>query len=172
MKPQSNMNDKILFEEKQRFTQWWLLILLGGINGFFFFGIFKQLILGVPFGNRPMNTLGLIFLSIVFILFFVAFLLARLETIIKNDGIYVRYFPFHLTYRLYNWESIRNIYVKKYSPFWEYGGWGIKYGVKGKVYNTSGNMGLKLEFTNNDTLLIGTHKAIELEELLENRKKK
>ena len=40
----------------------------------------------------------------------------------------------------------------------DYGGWGIRYGRKGKgkAYSVSGNSGVLLTFNNNKTILIGS----------------
>ena len=92
------------------------------------------------------------------------FLNLRLETFIKNDGIHVRFFPFHIKFKHYPWESISRSYVREYSPLMEYGGWGLRMGLfgKGTAFNVSGSMGLQLEFTNSKKLLIGTNKPEEL----------
>lgn len=41
----------------------------------------------------------------------------------------------------------------------DYGGWGIRYGRKGKAFNVFGSRGLQLEFTNGKRLLIGSQKT-------------
>ena len=94
----------------------------------------------------------------------------NLITIVKPDGIYVRFFPFHLSFRRYTWDMISKVYVRHYSPIGEYGGWGIRLGLFGKckAYNVSGNKGLQIEFTNNKKLLIGTKKPDELATVLTN----
>ena len=96
------------------------------------------------------------------------FLLFRLETRISNEGIHVRFFPFHLTYRFYSWETIRLSYVRSYNAIAEYGGWGIRFGIfgKGKAFNVSGNRGLQLEFMDGRKLLIGTNRPEELDKVL------
>ncbi len=44
----------------------------------------------------------------------------------------------------------------------EYGGWGIRYGMKGMAYNVSGNRGVQLEFETGKRLLIGSQRPEEL----------
>ncbi|WP_310480661.1 hypothetical protein [Riemerella anatipestifer] len=92
----------------------------------------------------------------------------RLDTTIKKDGIYVRFFPFHLKFKYYSWDSLTKSYVRQYSPLTEYGGWGLSLGLfgKGAAFNVSGDKGLQLEFSNNTKLLIGTNKPDELTETL------
>jgi uncharacterized membrane protein len=78
------MDDEILFTEKQRFKQWWLWIILIGINVLFLFGVFKQVIVGQQFGNKPMSNSGLIITALLTMLFTLLFLNFQLETKIKK----------------------------------------------------------------------------------------
>lgn len=162
------MENEVLFTERQRFKQWWLWLILLGVNGLFLFEVFKQVIGGQQFGDKPMSNAGLlmttgltIFLSILFVNF-------RLDTVIKKDGIYIRFFPFHLKFKHYTWNSLTKSFVRQYSPLTEYGGWGLRLGLfgKGTAFNVSGDKGLQLEFTDNKKLLIGTSKSDELTETL------
>ncbi|MBD3750674.1 MAG: hypothetical protein IE931_14395 [Sphingobacteriales bacterium] len=162
------MDNEILFLERQKFKQWWLWLIFIGINRLFSFGIFKQVIGGQQFGDKPMSNVGLIVttaLTIVLTLLFVNF---RLDTIIRKDGIYVRFFPFHFKFKHYSWDSLTKSFVRQYSPLTEYGGWGLRLGLfgKGTAYNVSGDKGLQLEFTDKKKLLIGTNKPDELTETL------
>lgn len=163
------MNEEILFRETQKFRQWWLWLILIGINGLFLFGVFRQVIGGEKFGDKPMSDTGLIMATIFTIILTLLFTSFRLETIIKNDGIYVRFFPLHLKFKHYNWEKLTKSYVRKYSAISEYGGWGLRFGIfgKGTAYNVSGNEGLQLEFVNKKKLLIGTNKSDELTQILQ-----
>jgi hypothetical protein len=139
-----------------------------GINGLLLFGVYKQIIGGQQFGNNPMSNTGLLITASLTILLTVLFINFRLDTIIKKDGIYVRFFPFHLKFKYYPWNKISKFYVRQYSPISEYGGWGLRFGLfgKGTAFNVSGNKGLQIEFTNNNRLLIGTNKPEELSETL------
>lgn len=104
-------------------------------------------------------------LTIALTLLFINF---RLDTTIKRNGIYVRFFPFHLKFKHYTWDSLTKSFVRQYSPLSEYGGWGLRLGLfgKGTAFNVSGDKGLQLEFTDNKKLLIGTNKPEELTETL------
>jgi len=158
------MESETLFRETQKFRQWWLWLGLISLDGVFLFGLCRQLMYGEQFGDRPMNnTLLIISVVIVFLITYL-FLSMRLETVIKRNGIYVRYFPFHLTLKYYPWNMIKRSYVREYSALLEYGGWGLRVGISGKgmAYNVSGNKGLQLEFMDNSQLMIGTKKSEEL----------
>lgn len=157
------MGEEIFFKETQRFKQWWLWLILFGVNGLFLFGVFQQVILGKQFGDKPMSDIWLIIFTIFTVLFTLLFVNFRLETIVKSDGIHIRFFPFHWKFKHYPWDILTKSYVRKYSPMLEYGGWGMRSSFgKGQAYNVSGNMGLQLEFTNGKKLLIGTQKPEEL----------
>ena len=92
----------------------------------------------------------------------------RLITRITEEGIYVRFIPFHFKEKFFPWETITASYVRTYSPLKEYGGWGIKYGFNGQglVYNVAGNVGLQLQFKEGEAILIGTQKGEEIEQVL------
>jgi hypothetical protein len=162
------MDNKILFTERQKFNQWWIWLILLAINGFFILGVFKQLVIGQQFGDKPMNNTELLIIAGLTFMLSILFLNFRLETQIKKDGIYVRFFPFHIAFKHYTWDIIAKSYVRQYSAITEYGGWGLRLGLfgKGKAYNVSGDKGLQLEFTNNKKLLIGTNMAETLTETL------
>jgi hypothetical protein len=139
-----------------------------GVNGLFGFGLFKQVVGGQQFGDNPMSNTGLVITTALTTILTLCFVIFRLETIIKKDGIYVRFFPNHLTFKRYTWDKLTKSFVRQYSPIAEYGGWGVRFGVfgKGMAYNISGDKGLQLEFTDNRKLLIGTNKPEELNEVL------
>ncbi len=93
------MKKLILFSEKQKFKQWWLWVILLIVNGVILIGIFKQLITDQPFGDKPMSNLGLLLTAIPMLLITLLILNIRLNTLIKEDGIYVRFFPFHWSFK-------------------------------------------------------------------------
>lgn len=92
--------------------------------------------------------------------------LSKLETQIKKDGVYVRFYPAHRKFKYYPWSEISKAYVRQYSPLGEYGGWGLKGFSDNKALNISGKTGFQLELKNGKKLLIGTQKPEEIKELL------
>ena len=54
----------IVFKETQKFSQWWLWLILIGIGILPILGIYKQLIIGEKFGDKPMSDLGLIIFAV------------------------------------------------------------------------------------------------------------
>lgn len=162
------MKNESLFSESQRFKQWWLWLILLGVNILFMYGIYQQVILGKPFGDNPGSNGMLIstFLITVFTTVFIGVI--RLDTEIKSEGVYVRFFPVQIKFRFFPWNSITKSYIRYYNAIAEYGGWGFRIGIfgRGRAFNISGNMGLQLEFDNNKKLLIGTRNAEELQKVL------
>lgn len=162
------MENQLIFSETQRFKKWWVWLILLSLIGLYSYGVVSQVFIGRPFGQKPMSdsilllTLGLILLISILIYNI------RLDTEIRKDGVHVRFFPFHLRYRFYSWDSIRHVQVRKYNAIIEYGGWGFRLGLlgKGKALSISGDQGLQLEFNDDKKLLIGTKKPKELEEAI------
>ena len=119
--------------------------------------------------TAPPQTNAAVYVSFgIGILLPVLFWQMRLITRITEEGIYVRFIPFHFKEKFFPWETITASYVRTYSPLKEYGGWGIKYGFNGQglVYNVAGNVGLQLQFKEGEAILIGTQKGEEIEQVL------
>jgi len=163
----NELND-ILFSEKQKFKQWWIWFILVGINGVLLYTTYRQIILGIPIGENPMSNMGLILTTIFSLLISVLFVNFRLETQIKKEGIYVRFFPFHIKFKYFAWNEIEKLFIRRYKPLMEYGGWGVRGIGKSRAFNVSGNMGLQLEMKGGKKLLIGTNKTEELVNVLHN----
>ncbi|MDR2085434.1 MAG: hypothetical protein LBP67_10625 [Bacteroidales bacterium] len=161
--------EKILFEEKQYFRQWWLILLFVLIVGIFLYGIVKQVILGIPFGNNPMHNYGLILVTTIMIIVCLAIFFMNLETKITNIGIYVKFSPLVLNYKFFSWNDVAKWEIIKYHPVRDYGGWGIRGTKKNRVYNVFGKYGLYLIFKNGDTMLVGTNEPDKLKKQLETK---
>jgi hypothetical protein len=156
------METAILFSEKQRFNQWWLwaIILVACVMPvwqFYWTIIENQVVL-----SDPTEYIGLMIMALILILF----LCNRLDTEIRQDGIYIRFIPFICKQRVYPWESIEKIYTRRYHPIGEFGGWGIRGFGKNRALNVSGNQGLQIVFKDGRRLLIGTRKPDEIKSVL------
>jgi hypothetical protein len=88
---------------------------------------------------------------------------ARLETEVRQDGLYIRYVPFHRHFKRFEARDLSQYHACTYRPILEYGGWGIRCGWRGRAYNVSGNRGVQLVFQNGRQVLIGSSKPSELE---------
>ena len=156
----------MLFYEKQRFTQFWIWIILLGTDALFLFGFFKQIIFGQPFGDKPAPDIVLILVLLLIAGITLSFAMTKLETVIEKDSIRVRFFPYQASFRKYPWSTIKKAYTRKYNPLGEYGGWGLRGFGKNRAMNVSGNQGLQLVMEDEKKLLIGTRKPEEIEEVL------
>ena len=154
--------DKLLFHEIQHFTQKALWITLIGIT---------TLLVGATIYNWKANfNDNWVFVGSIalMILILVAFKFIRLETKIYTDKIEAQFIPMHTKPKVFYFKDIKTMEVVKYNAILDYGGWGIRYGMrnKGKAYNVAGNIGLKLTELNGNNLLIGTQKESELKAAL------
>lgn len=160
----------INFSETQRFKVWWVWGILLAINLLFIYAIVQQLIAGKPFGTKPAPHAVLILVESVMLILFIFFIALKLTTRINTEGIYYRFYPFHFKEKFIAWNSLSDAYMREYNSFYEYGGWGIRYGSPktGQAINTttSCNKGLQLQFANGRRLLIGTQKPDELESVI------
>jgi hypothetical protein len=148
---------KIVFTEVQKFTQWWLWILLIGIGILPIVGMYKQFVLGETFGDNPMSDLGLIIFCAVVFGLIAMFWLLRLKTEIDQNEIRINFFPF-LSKKV-PWNDIKSADIVNYG----FVGYGIRFGsTYGTVYNTNGNTGLAIELRNGKKFVIGTQKEHEL----------
>lgn len=159
--------EKILFKEEQRFTQWWLwLILIASVLAVlipFVWGIYSQTVLDEPFGDQPMSTEGLvitgIFSVLLIVFIFLVVIRAKLKTKITNVGVFICYPPFVKKWKKFIPEEIEKYQIRTFKANREYGGYGMKKRRKtGQAYIISGNIGLQLYFKNGKKLLIGTQK--------------
>lgn len=156
------------FSEKQRFTQWWIWLIIIAINLLLVYIIINVII---DVGEKSFHLADLIGLAVVFFsLILVNYLLSgtSLKTEINEKEIKIKFIPFIIKDKIIKWEDLSLCYVRQYNPIGEYGGWGYRFGImgKGKAYNINGNIGLQLQFKDGKKLLIGTQKAEELKQFL------
>ena len=165
------MENDVIFQETQKFRQIWLYILVISYSIVLFIGIVRKIFWGIPFGGNFMPLWGLILLWLIFgVGFPVLLYLANLKTEVrKNDDnieLYVKFFPFHLSFHKISLENLTSIKVRTYDPIKEFKGWGIRYGDSCNAFIVSGNKGVELEFSDAKNLLIGSQKAKELAKVI------
>lgn len=155
------------FEEKQRFTQWWLwLILLAAC-------CIPSIPLLMDLEAKADQWMALLAMSILLFMVVGLLLLLQLKTKIDEVGVHYRFVPFHLKQNSILWQDIKSAQVRKYEPLKEYGGWGIKgYSKKNRAYNVKGNIGLQLVLKNGNKILLGTQKEEEIKQFLKSKKMK
>jgi hypothetical protein len=149
-----------IFCEKQKFNRLvrWLFI-LGPI-------VFILIVLSIAGKEctQPLQTIVMAAGLTITISVTVLLWISKLETEVRSDGLYVRFFPFHINFKKFAFEDISEYYAREYSPILEYGGWGIRFDMfgAGKAYNARGNKGVQLVLKNGKKLLVGSQKPQEL----------
>lgn len=144
--------NKITYSEKQRFRQWWIWILVLISPASLLWVILKQ------------GTLDIYLIALTFILGLAISLFVYttgLDTEVNENGVYIRFRPFHRKWRSFEFATIQKVEAISYNPIRDYGGWGIRYGRKGKgkAYNVSGNKGVLLTIRDGAKVLIGSRDA-------------
>ena len=99
------MESEATFREVQQFRQPWIWILLGGIA-------LLMLVLG------PISWLGLPVVGAVAGLVYSL----RLQTEGRTNGIYLRMWPLHRSFRRILWAAIERYEATRYQPLREFGG--------------------------------------------------
>lgn len=152
-----------VFEEKQRFNQWWLYMIFAWVLVVLTIGLYQN---SDGFTNFHSPELVLFFLAAIIP---IALILGmRLETRIDNEGISAKFTPFGFTKKFFSWNEIEECYVREYSPLGEYGGWGIRGLNRKKAYNVSGNLGIQIVTQEKKRFLIGTRKPEDARAVIKN----
>lgn len=167
------MHDR--FFESQRFRQTWVWVLLLAVSlpilGLFGFGLYRQVVLGRPFGDEPLSNGALITILVANVIVLGTALaliwFSRLDVAVRDRELVIRFVPFHLQPRRIALDEIAEAQARRYRPIVEYGGWGIRYGFKGMAYNVSGDEGVQLTLRNGRRILIGSQRSGELERALQ-----
>lgn len=162
-------SDAVFVEEQPlRDNRLLYIALVIGVGTIVFFGyaMYRQIVLDVPFGDRPMSDTALSFVGGFYILVgaFLLFLFFRggMVTEVRQSGLFIRYFPFHRAFRQVPLDGLRSCTARTYGPIREYGGWGIRVGIGKRAYNVSGSRGVELVYGDGKKLLIGSKKADQL----------
>lgn len=162
----------VLFREVQRFRQLWIWVIVIFLMGLSWYSFIQQIVSRIPFGTRPAPDLVVIGMWILFGLAFpLVTYMVGLITEVHGDGLYIRFIPFHRKFRTMPFEAIQTYEARTYRPLREYGGWGIRYGAKGKAYNVNGNRGVQLVLISGRQILIGSQKPEELVMAIERAKR-
>jgi len=151
-----------LYKEVQKFSQWWLWLILLAVGAIPVVGIYQQIILENEFGDHSMTDERLLVSAGLTFLMIVLFAFIRLITVINKEEIRITFFPF-VSKRI-KWENIQQVTIVDYGFV---GGWGIRWFTPyGTVYNTSGRMGLSITLKSGKQLLVGTQQPEELNKII------
>lgn len=151
-----------IFKEKQRFRQWWLIVIMAVVVCSLFLNFYHK-----TEGFTVIESkISLFFTSILTLIVVGGIFLLELRTKIDPVGITANFHPLPLFQKHFTWSQIEKVYVRKYSALTEYGGWGIRGFGESKAYNISGSYGIQIVTKQNKRFLIGTQKQEEAEKVL------
>ena len=150
---------KIYFRETQKINFWWIWMLLAILAALWLWGVTQQLFLGKPWGNHPVSNIVLVFIGFIPVAILLLIIQSRLITEVRSDGLYYKFYPFHLKFKKIHYDTIERFEPITFKAIREFGGWGIRYNYKGqKALITHGNKGIEFTFLSKKKLVIGTDK--------------
>ena len=161
----------VLFHEEQRFRQWWVWLMLLGILAFLVAFYVPHIVQnarqGAPVGQTRQDRVGFVVAMCTFVLMggtIWAFARMCLVTEVRADGLYIRFWPFHWSFRRIDLGDLFAVKAEEYSPLSEFGGWGLRWSFtgNGRAYSVSGNLCVRLRFVNDRYLVIGSARPEEL----------
>ena len=151
----------INFYESQKIKPFWITIILILFLAFWLINVILQIFFNIPLGNHPVSDTVLVIIGIIPLGFIFLLVFSKLQTNVRSDGVYFKYFPFHFKQKKIGKNEIKSYSITRYHPIKEYGGWGIRYTLgkkKGRAYNVRGNIGMRFELKNGKNILLGTEK--------------
>ena len=137
------------YREDQRFSPWWLLVLLGSIT-----------LLLLALGSFAVP--GWAIVGVIAVLLFSV----RLRTEVREDGVYVKLWPIHRSFRRIPWADIERHGPIEYNSLLRFGGWGLRITPSTAAYNVGGNSGVTIERSGQRTIVIGSERPEELSEAI------
>lgn len=103
---------KILFKEKQKFTQWWIWLILIGLGSIAVYGVVQQIFFGVEFESKPMSNIGIIIFALCVLGFIYFFWYMTLITKINDNGIKMQFVPF--VKKEIKWNELKSAKIVNY----------------------------------------------------------
>lgn len=163
--------DAIEFNEQQGLKTRWAWLGVAALNLLFIYAIVQQFVMSKPFGSKPAPGYVLILVEFFLLLLLLFLRSIKLRTRVTDTGIYYRFYPFQFKETVIEWHELKDAYIREYNSFYEYGGWGIRYGTAktGRAINTSASSsrGLQLKFNDGRLLLIGTARPDEMKIIID-----
>ena len=151
------------FHEVQPIRQWWITVLLLIPCGLTLPGLYQQLILGRPWGTRPLPNVPFILIEAALIGFVVWLHLVRLETEVRNAELVIRYRGLWPVRRIPLSEIVQARAIT-YRPLADYGGFGVRRGWDGSmVYSAWGDRGVEILLKSGKRIIVGSRRSTGLE---------
>ena len=158
------MVNHVPYREVQYFRQSWLLVFLAAEILVNIWAVVQQIVLGQPWGNNSASDgLLLVIFLLTGVILPVVVLTTHLRVEVRREGVVFQFFPMQLHERTILWRDIPSHVKVPYRPLRDFGGWGIRYGRRGKAYNVSGDQGVALFLGDGREMLFGSRDAQALE---------
>jgi hypothetical protein len=87
-------------------------------------------------------------------------LFLELQVTVQDSGVRIRMLPF--ANRTITPAQIARWEARTYRPIREYGGWGVRFGPRGRAYNVSGTRGVEITLDSGKRVLIGSQRSDDL----------
>lgn len=167
----SEKTDALYREVQSLWRHWpWLVVLVLGLAGLFWFVFVVQILQGSPVGARPGSDAAVLGLWGAFgVLVPLFFLAVHLRIEVQRDALCFRFFPL-LRMRRIPLEEIKECRVVRYRPILDYLGWGIRIGSHGWAYTVRGSRGVEIIREDGSRFILGSQMPEELAAALGNAK--
>ncbi|WP_440006583.1 DUF6141 family protein [Halomicrococcus sp. SG-WS-1] len=86
---------------------------------------------------------------------------ARLTTEVRDDALYLKFEPFHRSFRRIPFDEVTGFEATGYSPV-RFGGWGVRWTPGTTAYTVSGRSGVEIDRTNDRSTYVGSKRPEEL----------
>lgn len=160
----------MIFEERQRFRQWWawIAILAPAVVAWLLF--FLQIVGGEPIGDNPApDSFVWLMVAVMGIGFPAWFAVLSLETGVDEEGVHVR-FRNGIGRRDIDFADIVEVEAREYRPILEFGGWGLRWSRhRRRAFTASGTAGVEIRLRDGRSVLVGSQRADELAGVIRDR---
>ena len=165
---------RVYFEEVQAFREnrWVVALVIAVLLAALLplaYGLHQQLVMGIPWGDKPMSDNGLIamFLVVIVSVGIGAFMIlsSRLEVKVDGDNLRYRYFPITPQWQLITRALIDSYSLEKGFRMFRSSGFGHhrSFLLRTRSYRIRGARYLSLKLKNGQTILLGTQNPEGLE---------
>jgi len=141
------------YYEEQKLSEW----ITVPLSMLFLYNLIKAILAGkIVF---ILITLLFVIPLIILLWFF------KMKTLVDANVMRITMIPF--VKRSIAYDEIKSWHIKKYRPILDYGGWGVRIGLRhSRAYNMRGNIGIQLILINNEKIIIGTQEPDEFSDAL------
>ena len=113
---------ELIYREEQRFGLWLRWLIVASMALTVPFSIFSLTKIPSKQGSSEIIPIILLTIAGIFVPIAIAvlFLLLKLETEVRSDGLYIRFFPAHIHFKRFAAEDLSEFYAREYKPLREY----------------------------------------------------